>query len=115
MPYERHHQPLLPRRAFVARVTWHAVLAGGVIVLSLALGAAGYHSIAGFDWIDAIENAAMILTGMGPVSPMPSDGAKLFASAYALFSGVVFVTSVGVVITPMLHRLLHYFHLEGKR
>ena len=113
--YERRHEPLLSAWAFAARVAWHASFGFSLIALSLAIGVIGYHAIAGLRWVDAIENAAMILTGMGPVSPMRTDGAKLFASAYALFSGVVFVTSIGVVVTPVLHRLLHHFHLEEGR
>jgi len=112
--YERRHESLLPRGAFLVRLARHATVGGGLVLVSLAIGVFGYHAIAGLDWIDSIENAAMILTGMGPVSPMPTDGAKLFASAYALFSGVVFVTSIGVVVTPVLHRLLHHFHVEDE-
>ena len=111
-PYEHSSEPLLPGRAFAARMLWHTVLVGTVIGASLALGALGYHVTARLPWIDALENAAMILTGMGPVSPLSTDVAKLFATAYALFSGVVFVTSIGVLIAPVLHRLLHHFHLE---
>ena len=110
--YERRHEPLLPRRAFAARMVLHASLGGGVIAGALAIGAVGYHALAELPWVDAIENAAMILGGMGPVSPMPTTAAKLFASAYALFSGVVFISSIGVVIAPALHRLLHHFHIE---
>ena len=84
----------------------------GVVAVSLAIGTVGYHSLAGLDWIDALLNAAMILTGMGPVSPLSSPGAKVFASAYALFSGIVFLVSVGILVTPLLHRLMHRFHLE---
>jgi hypothetical protein len=83
-----------------------------VVSLSLAIGAAGYHELAGLGWVDSLLNAAMILTGMGPVSPLSGTGAKLFAAGYALFSGVVFLVGVGIVITPLFHRFLHRFHLE---
>jgi len=115
LPYERHHETLLPLRTFLARMAGHATVALVILALSLGLGVLGYHGIAGLRWIDALENAAMILTGMGPVAKLHSDGAKLFASAYALFSGVVFITSMGIVITPALHRLLHHFHIEAER
>lgn len=86
-----------------------AVLVGG----SLAVGAIGYHALAELGWVDAILNASMILTGMGPVSPLPTDAAKLFASCYALFSGVVFLVACGIVLAPVVHRFLHRFHLDG--
>ena len=88
------------------------LLSGGLISGSLLLGILGYRWIAGLDWVDSLLNAAFILTGMGPVDPMKTVQAKLFASAYALFSGVVFISAVGVLLTPGLHRVLHHFHLE---
>ena len=83
------------------------------MALSLAVGTAGYHWTAGLGWVDSELNAAMILTGMGPVSPLVTTSAKLFASAYALFSGVAFLTSVALIFAPVLHRFLHRFHLES--
>ena len=80
--------------------------------VSLALGVLGYHLVAGLSWIDALVNAAMILTGMGPVNEMTTVGAKLFASFYALFSGVAFLTIVAVLLAPAVHRFLHRFHLD---
>ena len=102
--YERRRQPLLPRPAFMRRVGHSVAVSTALLAVSLGVGVVGYHAIAGLGWIDALLNASMILTGMGPVSPMSSTGAKLFASAYALFSGVVFA--------PLAHRLLHRFHVE---
>ena len=78
------------------------------------LGTVGYHLIAHLGWIDAILNAAMILTGMGPVAVLTSDAAKLFAAAYALFSGVVFLTMTGIALAPVIHRGLHKFHAEDR-
>jgi hypothetical protein len=109
--YEHRGEPLLPRHLFVRRMAHNAFIAGAVIVGSLALGAVGYHAFAGLGWIDCILNASMILTGMGPVDPMHTDAAKLFASAYAVFSGVAFLTMVGVLFAPVVHRFLHRFHL----
>ena len=79
---------------------------------SLGVGVLGYHFIAGLNWVDALLNAAMILSGMGPVNTLDSDAAKLFASAYALFSGVAFITTTGILIAPVFHRVLHRFHIE---
>jgi len=110
--YEGRRQPLLPRRAFMHRIGRSAAISTALLAVSLGVGVAGYHGIAGLGWIDAILNASMILTGMGPVSQLSGDSAKLFASAYALFSGVVFIASAGVVVVPVAHRLLHRFHVE---
>lgn len=89
------------------------VLVGG----ALLIGVVGYHVIARLPWIDALLNAAMILGGMGPVDTLHSDGAKIFASGYALFSGVVFIGAIGVFIAPVVHRFFHTLHLEpgGKK
>lgn len=110
--FEHRHQPLLPRRAFVRRLARSALAFAIVVSFSLTLGTMGYHWFAELSWIDSLLNAAMIYTGMGPVSPLPTPGAKLFATAYALFSGLSFVIGVGILVTPLLHRLLHRFHLE---
>lgn len=80
--------------------------------MALSIGVLGYHFIAGLPWIDALLDASMILGGMGPVSALKSDGAKLFASAYALFSGLVFISVVAVTLAPILHRVLHKFHID---
>ena len=105
-------KPLLPRRVFALRVLRSLALALGIISLSLALGILGYHYCAGLAWVDALLNASMILTGMGPVNELTTVAGKLFASGYALFSGVVFITSVAVLLAPVVNRFLHKFHLE---
>jgi len=110
--YERRGQPLLDRRSFVRRLTRHMLLAGGVLLVALGIGILGYRLLAGLSWVDAVVNAAMILGGMGPVDPILSTTGKLFAAAYALFSGVVFLVAAGVLVAPLLHRVLHHFHLE---
>lgn len=112
MAYERHHQQLLTTREFIARFARHAAIASGLIALSIGIGVAGYHYIEGIPWVDSILNASMILTGMGPVDPMKTTAGKLFASAYALFSGVAFLTMVAVLFAPVIHRFLHRFHLD---
>ena len=85
-----------------------ALIVGG----ALTIGVVGYHVTNGLPWLDALVDASMILSGMGPVSPLRTDAAKWFASFYALFSGVVFITTVGVLFAPAVHRYLHKFHLD---
>ncbi len=116
MRFESRDTPLLPRHRFVRRVAGSAAAAAALVGVSLAIGVVGYHAIAGLPWIDALLNASMILGGMGPVDPLRGTPAKLFASGYALFSGVVLISSMGVVAAPIVHRLLHKFHVgDGKR
>jgi hypothetical protein len=112
--FEHRTKPLLPRKIFVLRVLRSLTIALGVIGVSLALGIIGYHFCAGLSWVDALLNAAMILTGMGPVNELHTTGAKLFASFYALFSGVVFITAVALLLAPVIHRFFHKFHLESE-
>ena len=97
---------------FLQRVGLCLLIAVGILTLALAIGVAGYRYFAGLNWIDALLNAAMILTGMGPVSPITSVSGKLFATAYALFSGLLFMVSFAVVVSPIIHRILHIFHLD---
>lgn len=112
MAESRRLPPLHPRNVFFLRLGYRAALAGAVVLASLAIGTLGYHGFEGLDWVDAFLNAAMILTGMGPVSELHSTVAKLFAAFYALFSGVVFLTTVAILYAPLLHRFLHRLHLE---
>ena len=90
------------------------ILAFGLIGFALALGILGYRYIAGFTWVDSLLNASMILSGMGPVGTLNTDAAKIFASAYALFSGLVFIGATGLLLTPVFHRVIHRFHFEEK-
>ena len=110
--YEHRDQPLLPRRAFAKRLASHVGIAIGVIFGSLLIGILGYHFLEGLAWIDALVNAAMILGGMGPVDALHTSAGKLFASFYALYSGIVFLLAVGIIFAPVFHRILHHFHLE---
>jgi len=112
MRLERRHQPLLPPEKFRGRVLAYAAVAFGVIGFSLAIGVAGYHWLAGLAWLDALVNASMILGGMGPVDPVTSTAGKWFASVYALYAGISLLTSVGLLFAPVVHRVLHHFHLE---
>lgn len=88
------------------------LFASTLIGIALVIGTCGYHWFAGFAWIDALHSATMILTGMGPVGDLETNAAKLFATAYALFSALVFVTASGIILSPMVHRVLHKFHVD---
>lgn len=96
----------------VRRLVRNAAVVAALIVLALGMGAAGYHTLDGLPWLDAVLNAAMILTGMGPIAPISTPAAKVFATFYALFSGVFFLTMVAVLLAPALHHFLHRFHLD---
>ena len=113
--FEHRRQQLLSRRAFLRRLVRFAGAALLLVAASWGIGILGYRVLEGMSWIDATLNAAMILGGMGPVDPLHTDAGKLFASFYALFSGIVFLVSVGVLIVPLLHRFLHQFHLEADK
>jgi hypothetical protein len=103
---------LAPRAVFMSHLARNAAVGGGIFAISLGLGVVGYHVTERLPWLDALLNAAMILTGEGPVAPMRTAGGKLFASFYALFSGVAFLTAVGVLFAPVVRRFLHRFHLD---
>jgi len=110
--YEHRTEPLLPRRRFLRRLLRHALVALALLASSLGLGVLGYHFTEGLSWLDALLNASMILSGMGPVAQLHTQAGKLFASIYALFSGAVFLGIAGIVVAPLAHRLLHRLHLE---
>lgn len=110
--FEHRSEPLLPRRRFLGRLARYASASLAIVVASLGIGVAGYHWIAALPWMDALLNAAMILAGMGPVDALASDAAKLFASAYALFSGVAFLSTVAVLFAPIVHRMFHALHVD---
>ena len=112
--YEHRKQPLLSRLEFLKRVGRHGLVALGVLVFGLGSGILGYHFIAHLSWIDSLLNASMILGGMGPVDPLKTDSAKIFASCYALFSGLAFIGIVSVLLAPFVHRMLHRFHAEDR-
>ena len=111
-PYEHHTEPLLPTPEFNQRLISHATLASLIIAAALLLGVVGYHLSEGLAWIDSLLNASMILGGMGPVDVLHTTAGKLFASFYALFSGIAFIATAGILLAPFTHRLLHRLHLE---
>ena len=112
--FERRHEPLLSRSDFFWRLAKCAVISLGFIMGSLILGILGYREFEGMSWIDAFVNAAMILGGMGPVGELHTDAGKLFAGTYALYCGLVVIISVGFFVAPILHRFLHYFHVDSE-
>jgi len=113
MRFEHHSEPLLSPARFYRRMLTYAGFSVGLILPSLGIGILGYHFLGGLSWIDSLLNASMLLGGMGPVNPILTIPGKLFASFFALFSGMVLLVAVGVLITPIFHRLLHQFHLES--
>jgi len=100
---------------FVSHLRTNVAIAAGLLSVSLAIGVVGYHWLAPMGWVDAFVNAAMLLGGMGPVDPLTNDGAKLFAGAYALYCGVVFIATAGLVLAPVGSHILHRFHLDKDR
>jgi len=110
---EQKRSALLPRRKYLRHVLRSGAIAGVIILFALVVGIGGYHWLVGLPWLDSLVNASMILGGMGPVDPITTDAGKWFVSVYALFSGVAFLTSVGVFFAPTLHRLMHHFHIEA--
>jgi hypothetical protein len=109
--YEHRRERLLPFRAFLLRFIRHVGVATGIMFGSLLLGMFGYVHFEQLSWIDGFLNASMILGGMGPVAPLRTSAGKIFAGLYALYSGVVFLVAIGIALAPVLHRLLHRFHL----
>src|SRR5690349_14040380 len=110
--FEHHTQPLASQAEFTRRMLRFGIVSGGIILFSLAIGILGYHYLESLSWLDSLLNASMILGGMGPVNPLQTNAGKVFASFYALYSGMVLLASVGVLATPIFHRFLHRFHVE---
>ena len=112
--YEHKKQPLAPKKVFYKRVAWSIFIATVILIVCLFIGILGYHYSDNIPWLDALHNASMILSGMGPVVTITSDAGKWFSSFYALFSGVVFITNIGLILAPALHRLIHSLHVDDE-
>lgn len=110
--YEHKRDRLLPWPAFVGRVVRHVLVAQILVGVALAIGIVGYRSFEQMPLIDALLNSAMLLGGMGPVGELHTMGGKLFASFYALFAGLVFISVAGIVLTPVAHRVLHRLNMD---
>ena len=110
--FEHHKQPLASRAEFTMRIVRFSALAAGILLFSLGIGVCGYHFLEGLSWLDSLVNASMLLGGMGPLNPLKTIAGKWFASFYALYSGMIILVAAGVMGAPILHRILHHFHLE---
>ncbi|MDE3236537.1 MAG: hypothetical protein KGO81_11330, partial [Bacteroidota bacterium] len=109
--FEHKSKALLPKHLFLQRLAWNAFFATGILTICLLIGIIGYHYWGPMSWMDALHNASMILSGMGPVAEIKTNIGKIFSSFYALFSGVAFITNIGILIAPMAHRFFHKLHL----
>ena len=110
--FEHRTDPLLPWSAFLRRLATSTMLGLLLILISLAVGMAGYHTFESLPWLDAFANAAMILSGMGPLAQPQTNSGKLFAGLYALYSGLAVVMIAGIIFAPVVHRFLHHIHVE---
>ena len=113
--YEHKRQKLAPMSIFYQRVLKNIMLAIFILNICLLIGIAGYHYTSEAGWLDSLHNASMILSGMGPVIEINTVSGKIFSSFYALFSGIVFITNIGIILAPALHRLYHSLHLENEQ
>ena len=110
--YERKHEPLAPKKVFYGRIMKNLAVGTLIIFTCLMIGVVGYHYTANIEWLDSLHNSSMILSGMGPVVDIKTVGGKWFSSFYALFSGVIFITNIGFILAPAIHRFFHRLHLE---
>lgn len=110
--YESRADTVAPRSIFLKRIFGSLLIAVGIIAAGLVIGILGYHFIAGLNWIDSLLEASMILGGMGPVKELHDDASKIFASVYALFSGLVVLALMGIMLAPVMHRVMHKFHVD---
>jgi hypothetical protein len=114
MHYEGRHDRPLSRVMFLRRMMRHGGYAGLLVAFSLVIGVLGYTTLGHLGLVDAILNAAMLLGGMGPVGAIEGTGAKLFAAAFALYSGLIFLLVAGILLAPVFHRVLHFFHWKSE-
>ncbi len=110
--YEHRKQPLATPTIFLRRVVKNILFAVFIMIICLFIGITGYHYTEGSSWLDSLHQSSMILSGMGPVLNIQTAAGKWFSSAYALFSGVVFITNIGLILAPALHRIFHKLHLQ---
>ncbi len=110
--YEKRKQPLASSKTYLLRIAKSLFLAVLILFLCLGIGIVGYMYTEKMSFLDSLLNASMILSGMGPVKTNLTDAGKWFASFYALFSGVMFITNIGIILAPAIHRIFHRLHLE---
>lgn len=109
----RHHQLVSPKK-FVLRMVYSGLVGIVLIAISLLIGMLGYHYYENLSLVDSFVNAAMILSGMGPLAQMHTQSGKIFAGCYAIYSGIALISIAGIIFAPIIHRLLHKFHIEQK-
>lgn len=110
--FERRHEALLPPLKFLLRIIYSILFGLAAVAVALFVGMLGYHFYENMSWVDSFANAAMILSGMGPLTPLYTKAGKIFAGIYALFSGLTFILIIGIIFSPIIHRFFHHFHLE---
>lgn len=113
MKFEHRKQKIIPFSKFIIRLGRYGIFALSLIIISVSIGTVGYSYFGQLNWLDSFHMACMILTGMGPVEEMKTEGAKLFSSFYALYSGVAFLSITAVFFAPIVHRLLHILQVEN--
>jgi hypothetical protein len=112
---KKHHHRLAPVHIFVRRIIRNLVIGSTIMLVSLGIGMFGYSHFENMSWVDAYINATMILSGMGPVDVLHTEGGKLFAGTYALFSGIVFLVVIAIIIAPVFHRFMHKFLIKDSQ
>ena len=110
--FEHRNEPIISPQQFRLRIFSYLAIASSIIATSLLIGMIGYHTFEAMNWLDSFLNAAMILGGMGPVNELHTSAGKFFAGCYALYSGLVFLVTAGLIFGPLVHRLLHKFHFD---
>lgn len=110
--FEHRDKIVIPQSLFIRRLLAHMAIGAGFVVSSLLIGIVGYHYLENMAWIDALLNASMIAGGMGPVDILKTDAGKIFASVYAVYSGMVLIGASGFLLAPVFHRIMHKFHYE---
>jgi len=112
LAFEHKRKAIQPYPKFLVRLSFYFFIALLLVLFSALIGCLGYHFFGNLPWIDAFYNACMILTGMGPVTELQTKTAKIFSSFFALYSGIAFLSTIVIFLAPIIHRLMHVFHLE---
>jgi hypothetical protein len=113
--FEHHSQAVVALPQFIRRLILSLAAVLGLVLLSLVIGAVGYQATEHMSWIDAVYNAALILSGMGPATTLTTVAGKLFASVYAIYSGLFLISATAILFTPVFHRLMHNLHLDAEQ
>ena len=114
-PGFRYATELSPPNVFYSRVRRGVIYAFALVAVTLGVGIIGYHELEDVSWLDAFHQSALLLSGMGPVIELKSSAGKVFDGVYALFCGIILLAATGFLFAPVLHRILHRFHIEDSR